>query len=410
ISLFIANRYTLSPRNSRLISLISVISITGIAIGVATLIIALTVIKGFEKAISDKLVQLNSHIQISSFSNRPLPNYEVTLPVLERRLKQHATGISPFVLGLAIIKSRNATEGTTFKGILPEYNIYNLQGYMTSGKLDLTLRNDLPPISIGRKLADKLFVKVGDRVTIFNLNNNNIQSNVISDENPPSIKQFRVSGIFESGMAEYDDQFSYINLNTAQDLMKFGNRINGYDIRINDISKADSLAQNLTYYLGYPYYARSIFKIYQHIFTWIDLQKKLVPISLVLIVIVAVFNIISTLLMIVLERSGAIGTLGSLGARKKQIISIFLVQGIYLSIAGILLGNLIAYILSILQDKFDLISLPESVYFMSKAPILIDWQNYLFVSLATFALCIIAALIPSYIASRIRPISALRFE
>jgi lipoprotein-releasing system permease protein len=114
--------------------------------------------------------------------------------------------------------------------------------------------------------------------------------------------------------------------------------------------------------------------------------------------------------MIVLERSNAIGTLTSLGARKRQIISIFLFQGIYLSLIGIFIGNLIAYILSILQDKFDLVSLPESVYFMSKAPILIEWHNYLIVSAATFALCIVAALIPSYIASKIRPISALRFE
>jgi lipoprotein-releasing system permease protein len=114
--------------------------------------------------------------------------------------------------------------------------------------------------------------------------------------------------------------------------------------------------------------------------------------------------------MIVLERSNAIGTLTSLGARKKQIISIFLMQGIYLSLAGIFFGNILAYLLSLLQDKFDLVSLPESVYFMSKAPILIEWHNYLLVSAATFILCILAALIPSYIASKIKPISALRFD
>lgn len=407
LSLFIANRYTVSPKNSKLISLISVISIAGIAIGVATMIIALTVIKGFEKVISDKIIQLNSHIQVSPFSNRTFPDYKIIMPLVEKKLRPHLTGISPFSLGLAIVKSRNNTEGTTIKGILPEYNIYNLNKYVTSGKLDLSYHKDgLPPITIGRKLAEKLLVNVGDKVTVFTIKNYSMPS----ADNPPSIKQFTVTGIFESGMAEYDDQFCYINMHTAQELLGFGENINGYDIRIRDVSKADSLTASLQHYMGYPYYPRSIFKIYQHIFTWIDLQKKLVPISLVLIVIVAVFNIISTLLMIVLERSNAIGTLTSLGARKRQIISIFLFQGIYLSLIGIFFGNLIAYLLSILQDKFDLVSLPESVYFMSKAPILIEWHNYLIVSAATFALCIVAALIPSYIASKIRPISALRFE
>lgn len=406
ISVFIANRYTVSPKNSKLISLISVISITGIAIGVATLIIALTVIKGFEKVISDKIVQLNSHIQISSFSNRPLPDYKIVMPALEKKLEPHLNGISPFTLCLAIIKSKNNTEGTTVKGIIPEHNIYELNKYIVNGKLDLHYSRDLAPITVGKKLAEKLFLKVGDKVTIFTLKNYSQPS----ADNPPSIKQFKVAGIFESGMAEYDDQFCYVNMKAVEDMLGFDNKINGYDIRINDVSKADSLTENLQHYLGYPYYPRSIFKIYRHIFTWIDLQKRLVPISLILIVIVAVFNIVSTLLMIVLERSGAIGTLSSLGARKKQIISIFLMQGIYLSIIGIFFGNLIAYVLSILQDKFELVSLPESVYFMSKAPILIEWHNYLLVSAVTFVLCILAAFIPSYIASKIKPISALRFE
>ncbi|HEX2867943.1 MAG TPA: ABC transporter permease [Ignavibacteriales bacterium] len=406
VSFFIANRFTGSKKNSRLISLISVISIAGIAIGVATLIVALTVINGFEKAISDKIVQMNSHVQISSFSNRNLPDYNIILPVLERRLRPYSSGISPFALRLAIIKYKQNTEGITLKGILPGYTNTEVRKYIVEGKFDIGVDSGLPPIVIGRKLADKLFAHVGDRVTIFTLK----QLTAPSPENPPSIKQFRVSGIFESSLAEYDDQFCYINMHIAQQLFGMKDDVNGYDIKLNDISKADSIANNLNHYLGYPYYARSIFKIYRSIFTWIDLQKKLVPIALVLIVIVAAFNIVGTLLMIVLERSNAIGTLKSLGAKGRQIVSIFIIQGIYISLIGIFLGNILAYVLSILQDRFDLVTLPESVYFMSKAPILIDWHNYLFVSLATLVLCFFSTLIPSYIASKINPISALRFD
>ncbi|HEX2963517.1 MAG TPA: ABC transporter permease [Ignavibacteriales bacterium] len=407
VSFFIANRFTGSKKNSKLISLISVISIAGIAIGVATLIIALTVINGFEKAISDKIVQLNSHVQISSFSNRNLPDYNIILPVLERRLRPYSRGISPFALRLAIIKHRHNTEGITLKGILPGYTNTEIRNYIVDGKFDISVPDSgMPSVVIGRKLADKLFARVGDRVTVFTLK----QLTTPSPENPPSIKQFRISGIFESNLAEYDDQFCYINMHIAQELFGMNDNVNGYDIKLSDVTKADSIANNLNHYLGYPYYARSIFKIYQNIFTWIDLQKRLVPIALVLIVVVAAFNIVGTLLMIVLERSNAIGTLKSLGARGRQIISIFIYQGIYISLIGILTGNILAYILSVLQDRFDLVTLPESVYFMSKAPVLIDWHNYLLVSLASFVLCFFSTLVPSYIASKINPISALRFD
>ncbi|MBN1215702.1 MAG: ABC transporter permease, partial [Candidatus Lokiarchaeota archaeon] len=141
-----------------------------------------------------------------------------------------------------------------------------------------------------------------------------------------------------------------------------------------------------------------------------DFQKKPIPIILGLIIIVAVFNVISILLMIVLERTKAVGILKSLGAVKKQIVRIFIYQGVYLSIIGILLGNLIAYLLSILQLNFNLISLPEDIYFISKVPIIIDWQNYVFISGITFILCFISSLLPSYIASKINPITAIRFD
>ncbi|MGE5400955.1 MAG: FtsX-like permease family protein [Ignavibacteriales bacterium] len=407
VSFFIAGRYTGSKRSSRLISLISVISITGIAIGVATLIIALTVINGFEKAISDKIIQLNSHIQINSFSNRNLPDYRIVLPVLERKLKPYSNGISPFALRLSIIKHKHNTEGITLKGILPGYTNTEVSRYIIDGKFDISITEDMPPIVIGRKLADKLMAKVGDRITVFTLK----KLSAPSPDNPPSIKQFRVSGIFESNIAEYDDQFCYINMKIAENLFGMDDgMVNGYDIKLNNISKIDSLASNLTHYLGYPYYVRTIFQVYQNIFTWIDLQKRLVPISLVLIVVVAAFNIVGTLLMIVLERTNAIGTLKTMGAKRRQIISVFIYQGLYISFIGILIGNLLAYLLSILQDKFDLVTLPETVYFMSKAPILIEWQNYLLVSAGTFVLCFLSTLIPSYIASKINPISALRFN
>jgi len=406
ISIFVANRFTASRKASRFISLISFISIAGIAIGVATLIIALTVLSGFEKTIADKIVQFNSHIQITAFSNHTLPDYRNVRPVLLKKLKPHAEGISPFIAQLAIIKSRRYTDGITIKGIEPEFDVSNVADYIIAGKNDISYKDQLPNILVGQKLAQKLFVNAGDKVTLFTLTNNQEPS----IENPPGIKQFIVAGIFESGMAEYDDDYAYINLRNAQQLLGVDRKINGYDIKVNDISKIDSLAANLNDFLTYPYYVRTIYKIYQNIFTWIDLQKRLIPISLILIVVVAVFNIIGTLLMIVLERTNAIGILKSLGANRKQIVSIFLLQGVYISLIGIVLGNIIAYILSKLQQEYNIISIPETVYYMSKAPIQIDLQNYLLISAATLLLSLLAAFIPSYIASRINPVQTIRFN
>jgi lipoprotein-releasing system permease protein len=226
----------------------------------------------------------------------------------------------------------------------------------------------------------------------------------------PNIQKFIISGIFESGMATYDDLVAYVNLKSAQRLFNINNNISGYDIRVNDITKIDSLTTYLTDHLDYPYAVRSIYQIHRNIFTWIALQKKPIPIVLGLIIIVAVFNIVGTLLMIVLEKTGAIGILKSLGARKRQIIAIFVYQGSYLAIAGILIGNVIAFILTELQLRYKIISIPSSVYFMSSVPIFISAQNFLIVSIITFILCIIASLMPSYIASKIQPVSALRFN
>lgn len=403
--LYISKRLIFSKKDSKFISFISGISITGIALGVATLIIALSILNGFERTITNKIVDFDSHIQIASYTGL-LKDYNLILPVLKEKLYPYAENVNPFVSQLAIISSKTTKDGISIKGIRPEDNWKGVREDIIQGKLDLKDDQVLPSIIIGKKLADKLMVKVGDKVTVFALNKNKIPS----ADNMPNIQKFIIAGIFESGMAAYDDLVAYTNLNTAQRLFNTNDNISGYDIRVNDISKIDSLADYLTNHLSYPYAVRSIYQIHRNIFTWIELQKKPIPIVLGLIIIVAVFNIIGTLLMIVLEKTNAVGILKSLGASRKQIISIFVYQGCYLAIAGILIGNVIAFILTWLQYRYKLISIPSSVYFMSSVPIYISPQNFLIVSVITFALCIVASLMPSYIASKIQPVSTLRFN
>jgi lipoprotein-releasing system permease protein len=403
--LYISKRLIFSKKGSKFISFISGISIAGIALGVATLIIALSILNGFERTITNKIVDFDSHIQISSYSGT-LSNYNLVLPLLKEKLYPQAENVNPFVSQLAIISSKTIKDGISIKGIRPEDSWKGLQEDIIQGKLELIDDADLPTMLIGKKLADKLMVKIGDKVTIFALNKNKIPS----VENLPNIQKFVITGIFESGMAAYDDLIAYVNINAAQRLFNLNDKVSGYDIRVNDITKIDSLTNYLINHLNYPYAVRSIYQIHRNIFTWIALQKKPIPIVLGLIIIVAVFNIVGTLLMIVLEKTNAVGILKSLGANRKQIISIFIYQGCYLAIAGILIGNIIAFILTELQLRYKIISIPSSVYFMSSIPIFISAQNFLIVSTITFILCIIASLMPSYIASKIQPVSTLRFN
>lgn len=405
LTLFLLKRYIKSKKESRFISTISIITAAGIALGVTVVIMALTILGGFEKVVSEKIIDLNSHIKISSFGNRNLPGPSTVIPGIEEAFQNDLQKIEPFISKLAIIKSGKYTEGLTLIGLDENNIISTLQKFLKEGSFN-NLKTEIPGIIIGRKLAEKLFIKIGDKVTIFSLHGNQIPS----IDNPPSIEQFYVAGIFESGMSEYDDLNAYINLSEASKLFGMEDGISGYNIKVNDITIIDSLAEKLQDKLGYPYYVRTIFKVHQNIFTWLELQKKPIPIILGLIIFVAVFNIIGTLLMIVLERTNTIGILRSLGMRRKTIVRIFLLHGFYLTIIGVFIGNLLAYFLSIIQDRFDIISLPEKIYFVTRVPISIDLNNYLIVTAVTVVISFLASFIPAKVASKIKPISAIRFD
>lgn len=401
--LFISKKFTLSRRDSRFITLISSISIIGIALGVASLIIALSILNGFEDIIEKKVVDFDSHIQITSYQSI-LPNYKRILPTIQRIVEPHSKNIYHYAANLVIISNRHFQEGIFLKGILPENAELQLTQNIVSGSSSM-ISGEKPAIIIGKKLADKMFIKINDEVTLFALRNNELPSL----ENMPSIQKFRVVGIFESGMAEYDDQYAYIDLKSAQTLFNIGDNITGYDIKLNNVSKIDSLSNVLSKNLRYPHSVKTIFQKHKNIFTWIELQKKPIPIILGLIILVAVFNIIGSLLMIVLEKTKAIGILKSLGALNSHISKVFIYQGLFLGIIGISGGNFLAYLLLSLQLKYNIITLPSSVYFTSTVPIILSTEIFLIVSMITLCLCLAASFIPSYIASRVKPISSLRF-
>jgi lipoprotein-releasing system permease protein len=382
--------------------LISGIAIAGIALGVATLIIALSVISGFEKTLTNKLTDIDSHIKVFSFQNN-LPNIEEAILKVDSIAQPYLDYSSPFLSKLALISFKKRKDGVNVKGITNQKYLDRIKQNIIEGTFDLEKKNNL---ILGKTLANKLLVKVGDNVTLFALKNDEIPSS----ENLPNVEKFKVSAIFESGIAEYDASIAFTDINSAQNLFSMRNSFNGIDIKLNDINKADSLTLLIRKELRYPYYARSVFDIHKNIFTWISLQKKPIPIILGLIIIVAVFNIIGILLLMVIERTHEVGVLKSFGTRKRQIIQVFLLQGFYLALIGTLTGNLLAIVLMEIQNNFNIIKVPASVYFVTRVPFDFSHEIFLFVSIITLLLALLASFIPSFISSRINTVSALRFD
>jgi len=404
-SLFILKKIIKSKSGRNFFSFIPLISISGIALGVGILILALSVLYGFENTIEEKIIDFTSHITISGFSGKNLPSNKELTDSISTLCQPYINSISPFLSKNAIIKHGKFSEGILIEGISPRKDNSNIKRFLIKGKYFSgdSSRNE---IIIGEKLAEKLFLKTGEKITLFTLRNDRPPS----FDNPPAIDNFTVIGIYRSGMAEYDDAKAYTTLSTLQEITDLQGFISGYYIKVNNIKAIPLIVFKLQERLGYPYYVRDFHSTHRNIFTWLELQKKPVPLIFGLIILVAAFNIIGALLMNILQKLEMIGILRTLGATKKMIKSVFLVQGVFYSLVGIVLGNLFAYTISLLQLKFKIISLPASVYFISSAPIYIDWKIYLAVSLITFSLVTVTSLIPSNIASKLQPIKALRFE
>ena len=223
------------------------------------------------------------------------------------------------------------------------------------------------------------------------------------------VMQFEVRGLYETGMAEYDETYVYVNLKNAQRLFAVGPMVSGFDILLHDLDSVDNVSRRIPEKLGYPYYARTTYQMNRNLFTWIELQKKPIPIIIGLIIIVATVNIIGTLLMMVMEKGKEIGILRALGINRKKLTGIFLAQGMLIGVIGVVLGNLIAFLVCWLELRYRIISLPSGIYFMTHVPIDLNGLNFLFVSILALLMCFLSSLVPSRIAARRDPIQMIKF-
>lgn len=406
VSFFLARRFLGSRKDSNFLSFITFISIAGIAIGVAALIISVSVLGGFEKEITEKAVSLSSHIQITSFKREGIANFKKVIDDLKSPENNFSIKEAhPFVQKEAVIKFKDVTEGIVIKGVRNEDKIFGEQrkiitGSGEVGKIDSTISK----IVVGNKLASKLGVEIGSKVFII------ATVGLPSATNTPTIKTFKVVGIYESGLKEYDDVLLYTDIADAQKLFSMGPYVTGIELTLNDVNKIRKVTNEIKNKIDYPNNnARSVFQIYKGLFTWVELQKEPIPIVLGLIVIVAAINIIGFLLMLVLEKTETIGILKSLGAKNSDIIKVFFLQGMFISIAGIIIGNILGYGICLLQLKYNLVKIPE-IYYMTTVPLELSFATGLTITLIAIGLSMLVTVVPSYLASRLNPITSLRFK
>lgn len=402
-SSFIARRYLKSRQNDGFVSFITSIAIIGVTLGTAALIISLSVLGGFEQEIREKVVGFTSHVQILGFRNQPLMNHEQNVKLIEDSIPQ-VRGVAPIVSREVLIRSKETVDGVFLKGVDPRRDVSATERYIVEGGYDVDREpGSLPKIVLGRKLAAKLDVRIGDKVTVFGTTR-------LMESGQMRVMQLMVNGVYESGMSDYDDLYAFTSLKDAQALFQLGEAVTGYEIMAANVDSAEVVAERAQNLLGYPHFARTVFQTYRNIFSWIDLQRKPVPIILGLIIIVATVNIIGTLLMMVLGKTREIGVLMSLGATRWGIARIFLRQGFTIAVVGTVIGNALALAICYAQLEFRFFSLPSEIYFMNSVPIMLRWEDFALVSAISIVLCLISSLVPARLASGLNPVNAIRFS
>jgi lipoprotein-releasing system permease protein len=405
LELFFVRNFISSRKKRNFISFISYIAIMGVMLGSATLIIALSILDGFEKTINEKVIGFAAHIRVQGFLSSPIENYREDMEKMIKGVPE-IKRISPFTGKEAMIKSRSDIDGIYVNGIDEKTDFSSTRSQIIRGEYNIGQDpgTSLDNVIIGNKLAKKFKLDIGSKVVILGI------TGLPTPMNMPKITQFRVSGIYESGMSEYDDVNIYISLKASQTLFKLGDAVSGYSIEINDPKLSQDVCSRIMVLMGYPYYARSIYTIYQNLFSWVNLQKEIIPLVLVLIIAVAAFNIIGMLLMLVMEKTSEIGILKSMGASSFSIMKIFVLQGFFISVIGTILGNILGFVLCWVQLRYKIFSIPSSIYYMDSVPVLLNVSNFIIVSLLSLILCFFATLIPAYIASKLNPINSIRFS
>jgi lipoprotein-releasing system permease protein len=402
---FVSLRYLRAKRKQKFISLITLISILGVAVGVLALIVVLSVWTGFTEGLRDQIIGVNAHALVQRFGSA-IPDTEGVTAKIEAVDGVVAT--TPYIFGQALISSASQSTGVVLRGIdaSSAMRVLSIGQKMQAGQLtDLDKPLDVPGIVLGRDMARQLQVGVGDRVRLMSPNGPLSPMGVL-----PKIRACVVVGVFHTGMSEYDSTMGYISLETARSLTDLRRGVHGIEIRVRDIDQADRTASAVQEALGKSYSVRDWMQINQNMFAALKLEKTGIFIALNLIILVAALNIISALTMVVMEKTRDIAILKSMGATTRSIMHIFLYQGMIIGLSGTVFGLAGGLGLCALLKRYKIIELPPDVYPMSTMPIKVVPFDVSVITISALVITLAATLYPSWKASRVRPAEALSYE
>jgi len=401
-TLFIAFKHLFGRRKTIFGYITTGIAIGGIFIGVASLIIVLSVMNGFQKDVKERIVDINSHIVVLKYFNEPMRNYKEIIDSLKEF--KEIVSITPFIYSKGLIRFENYSDGVIIRGfdINNVFTINILKKHLKFGEIPKNQNEAY----IGIDLTEDIRAHTGDIITLATpFGSTETMGSLI-----PKISQFTIAGIFDAGMYQYNSELIYIPIEKASEILGLKGAVTGVELRIRDIYKAPDLATKIEQKLGYPYRTNNWIELNGSLFAALSLEKKMMFLILLLVIIVAAFNIITTLIMIVMERTTEIGVLKTLGLSKNDILRIYVYQGIIINLIGTLTGLAVGLTACYFLSKYKFIDLPGQVYLLDKLPVEVQIMDVLFVLILTIVVAFIATLYPAIKAASMDAVKAIRYE
>jgi lipoprotein-releasing system permease protein len=412
--LFIGLRYLRARRQETFISLITLISVLGVMIGVMTLNVVMAVMTGFEETLRDRLLGINAHVALVK-SGDQLRDYDKLVQEVEK--EQGVIAASPSIYGQVMLTSGPRVSGVVVRGIDPDRinQVVDIGRYIKQGTLqDLKQQQALqvgertvllPGVILGTRLANQLGAFPGSPIQVVSPLGSPTAIGVI-----PKVRRFVVVGIFDSGMSEIDSTLVYMGLADAQKFFELGDAVTNIEIRVQDVYQAKTVADNIQRRLGFPYLTEDWSRLWPNLFSALKLEKTVYFLVLLLMVLIGAFNIISTLIMVVMEKRKDIAILQSMGATRESIRKIFLIKGCVIGVLGTLLGLFLGLAICLLIERYSFIELPKDVFLISTVPVRIYWSNFLLVGFASLCVCLLASIYPARQAAKLDPVEIIRYE
>jgi lipoprotein-releasing system permease protein len=412
--LFIGLRYLRAKRSEGFVSLITAIATCGVAIGVMALNVVLAVMTGFEEDLRDRILGFTPHVLITGHGESMPAD-----PDVESRIRaiSGVVAAAPYVQGQAMVSGADEVAGVLLRGVRPEPGgVIDFERHLRRGRIaDLATRHPvtrddgetvlLPGIILGTELAHQLGVRTGDPVSLVSPVGTPTAVGLI-----PHVRRFAVVGLFEAGMIEYDSALAYVSLADAQRFLRLADAINGIEVRTEDLDGADAVGAAIGGALGWSYRVRDWKQTNQNLFSAIKLEKTVYFIVLMLIVLVAAFNIVATLVMVVMEKRRDIAILKSMGATRAAIAQIFIYKGLVIGGVGTAAGSALGYLLCAVLQRYEFITLPKGVFYVNTLPVRIYPEYFALVIGVSLVICLLATLYPARQASRLVPVEAIRYD